>query len=85
MTEREKIVQVLTHAVEQGSRSKYYGVRFYKVHESTVKEFEKELRKELRIKIELFEKVDDKSNTYNIILSTAKIALDKLKEGDFEK
>lgn len=85
MTERETILQVLTHAIELGVRSKYDGVRFYKLHDSTIVEFEKELKKELKQKKELFKRLDEKSNTYNIILSTAKLSLDKLRVGDFDK
>lgn len=85
MEEREKIIQVLTHAVEQGSKSKYYGVRFYRLHDSTVVEFERELKKELKEKKQLFKRLDEKSNTYIIILAVAKSALDKLKNGDFDK
>lgn len=85
MTEREKIIQVLTHAVELGSKSKYYGIRFYMVHDSTVVEFERGLKKELKAKKELFKKVPDKSYTYKIILNFAKSSLEKLKKGDFDK
>lgn len=83
--ERETIIKVLHHCLNQGTYVKFDKVRFwFSNNQPTNEEFEKRLRKEIEEKIKLYEGVPDDSQTYRIIYIHAKLSLRSLQDkGNF--
>ena len=84
MNEKQKIVAILMEALRVAGINKLKGVR-YSTRVQCYKDSERldQLKKDIKIKVELFESMNVECDSYKHILGNAKLALDQLKENDY--